>query len=476
MRRLLACDPALVPGEHRLLRMFADLRVLSRRRHDEADAEALLRSPQEHLHAWLRSLDAEAEGLPATFVEQLRRALAHYGVESLDRTPALEEACYRLFLAEQRAETARAAIVAILDRRLEQAEQLAGHVGDDFREVLDRLVAAPEGRDPVLADLAREVRFRYFDEPVIAAARERVYAEMEAHLAALAADPARPDRDERVAALVACPQPLAALLSARMRAAEPPLRRLLLEAMVRRYYRVRSLEGFEQMELDGHAFLIGRYTFEQRRRHLAAAYVELEDVAAVAAAFARHAAALPDGDLAVLDLYAEHAGQAPPHEELAETLLAALAAVPLLAGPAPDRRRDCRAEPRPRHVGDRPVHLPPRAGGPRGGRGPARAAPDDGHRLDLWRLSNFALERLPSAEDVYVFHGVARTNPKDERLFALAEVRDLTPSATTTGASSPSRSSSGCSSRCSRRSAASRRTARRAAACSGTACCSTCGR
>ena len=49
------------------------------------------------------------------------------------------------------------------------------------------------------------------------------------------------------------------------------------------------------------------------------------------------------------------------------------------------------------------------------------------HRLHLWRLSEFALERLPSAEDVYLFHGVARANPKDERLFALAEVRDLTP-------------------------------------------------
>ena len=49
------------------------------------------------------------------------------------------------------------------------------------------------------------------------------------------------------------------------------------------------------------------------------------------------------------------------------------------------------------------------------------------HRLQLARLSEFALDRLPAAEDVYLFHGVARTNPKDERLFALAEVRDLTP-------------------------------------------------
>ena len=38
----------------------------------------------------------------------------------------------------------------------------------------------------------------------------------------------------------------------------------------------------------------------------------------------------------------------------------------------------------------------------------------------------FAITRLDSVEDVYLFHGVAHDNPKDERLFALAEVRDLT--------------------------------------------------
>ena len=50
-----------------------------------------------------------------------------------------------------------------------------------------------------------------------------------------------------------------------------------------------------------------------------------------------------------------------------------------------------------------------------------------GHRLQLWRLQNFGLERLASPEDVYAFRGVAHANAKDERLFALAEVRDLTP-------------------------------------------------
>jgi acetyl-CoA carboxylase carboxyltransferase component len=49
-------------------------------------------------------------------------------------------------------------------------------------------------------------------------------------------------------------------------------------------------------------------------------------------------------------------------------------------------------------------------------------------RLQLPRLRNFNLTRLPSAdEEVYVFHCVAPNNPADERLVAMAQVRDLTP-------------------------------------------------
>ena len=60
---LLACDPALIPGEHRLLGMFADLRAVSRPEAVDQEPESEpLRSPQEQLNAWLRSLDAERRG------------------------------------------------------------------------------------------------------------------------------------------------------------------------------------------------------------------------------------------------------------------------------------------------------------------------------------------------------------------------------------------------------------------------------
>jgi biotin carboxyl carrier protein len=421
----LSCDPALVPGEHRLLALFADLAALTRPRHDEADAEPeLLRSPREHLHAWLRSLDAEAEGLPPTFVEQLRRALAGYGIESLDRTPALEDACYRLFLSQERAGAARAAVLAILDRRLQLAGELSGHVRDDFREALDRLVAVMDGRDAIVADLARDVRFRYFDEPLIEAARERVYDEVEGHLEALAGDPERADRGERLAALVASPRPLAPMLTHRMRGAPPPLRRVLLETVARRFYRVRTLEGFAEQTLDGHAFLTTRYRHDGPCRHLATAYVDLADLPAAARAFARWAATVPEGDLAVADFYAEYAGEPPAQEEIAERLRAALGEVPLpaavhrivVAVAEPGRGRGMSAM--------TPFTFRP---------GPAGLVEQDvlrglhpmmSHRLRLSRLAEFGLVRLPSMEDVYLFHGVARSNPKDHRADARGDPVD----------------------------------------------------
>src|SRR6185312_13181364 len=53
--------------------------------------------------------------------------------------------------------------------------------------------------------------------------------------------------------------------------------------------------------------------------------------------------------------------------------------------------------------------------------------PLTGQRLDLWRLKNFNGTRLPAAASTYLFHVTAKENPSDERLIALAEVRDVTP-------------------------------------------------
>ncbi len=422
----LADDPALIAGEHRLLGMYADLRAVTHPQRELAEpGEDLLRSPQEHMHEYLRSLDARAEGLPAYFTARLERALAHYGVVGLERTPVLEDACYRLFLSQQRDAVARAAMLAILDRRLELADELVGRVGEDFRDSLTRLVSATEGRDQVLAELAREARFRYFDEPLITAARAEAYAAMEQHLGALAEPVSGADRARRIAALVACPRPLAPLLSRALATAPARLRRPLLEAMTRRYYRTRELRGFEEIELDGQLILAAAYEHAGRTHHLLTAFVDRAELATGARACAAHAAGSPAGEPVMVDLYCEQAE--PSSIALAPVLQHELEAV---AFPSDTERIVVAVAATTRGRGMSAVDLFTFRPGPGGliEDEPLRGLhPMMGERLSLWRLQKFALERVPSGEDVYLFHGIARENPNDERLFALAEVRDLTP-------------------------------------------------
>jgi acetyl-CoA carboxylase carboxyltransferase component len=49
--------------------------------------------------------------------------------------------------------------------------------------------------------------------------------------------------------------------------------------------------------------------------------------------------------------------------------------------------------------------------------------PQAAERVGLGRLVNFALERLPGADDLYCFFGRSRTLAEDERFFVLADVR-----------------------------------------------------
>ena len=48
-----------------------------------------------------------------------------------------------------------------------------------------------------------------------------------------------------------------------------------------------------------------------------------------------------------------------------------------------------------------------------------------GRRLDLWRLRDFHVTRIEAPEDVLLYECVARENPADRRLVALAQVRQL---------------------------------------------------
>ena len=92
-------------------------------------------------------------------------------------------------------------------------------------------------------------------------------------------------------------------------------------------------------------------------------------------------------------------------------------------------------------------------------------------RLRSVAAVEFALERLPAdREDVYLFPASRATTRSDERLFALAEVRDLTPVRDEEGrVDGAARARADARARRSRRSARSRPAAAAPSGCSGTA-------
>ncbi len=420
--------------EDEILSIFVDICSLFHRQPEVAGSGAgETPSAESHLFLYLRTLDKRGDDLPAPFIAALKRALAHYGIDSLERSPALEESLLWIYRSHTRMEHQIAPIMALLERRLERTEALATQADEPFRTLLDRMVLVTSGSFPAVSDLAREVRYRYFDEPLFERARREVYAGAEAHLAALAADPHASDRRERIRSLVECPQPLASLLIGRFAGAGRPLRRLMLEALAQRYYRIRALRDFRHIGAGGHCFASAEYDLEGKTIRLFAANVEFSRLEETCQAMFPLLEGVPsDHDIAI-DFYAWHSGEgAGPeatHQEIAAKLNSAgfpralrrIVVVVAEAGAAPGANaqvftyRPPAGEYKPGeslYIEDaiyRGVH------------------PMVAKRLHFWRLANFNIERLPSVEDVYLLRAVGKENPKDERLIACAEVRDMTP-------------------------------------------------
>jgi acetyl/propionyl-CoA carboxylase alpha subunit/acetyl-CoA carboxylase carboxyltransferase component len=414
-----ADDAEALRLEDGALAAFSDVQSLfSRRRSPEAEGG---RPPLEELWRYLHAPEAGAAGLAPSFVEALRRALAHYGLSLDEPNRALELALLRMQKAFVRSDEHLQPIVGILERRLAHP---AGAT-ETHRELLDRLVELAQGRFPSVADLAREVRYRLFDQPALQRGREEVYAQAEADLAALAAAQGR-DREPIVARLVDSPQPLATLLLGRTAESAASVRPWFVETLLRRYYRNRPLEGATAREVEGVPCAWADYEREGHKVRVVAAYARIGDAAEAARRLARLAADVPGDREIAAELYLWADAPTDADEPLAEELRGLLAE----AGFARPLRRATVALAFPgRGLGRQSSqqHFTYR-GGPREWREDRRLRgvhPRMFERMQLARFSKFELERLPSVEDVYLYRGVARDNPKDERLFAVAEIRQI---------------------------------------------------
>jgi acetyl/propionyl-CoA carboxylase alpha subunit/acetyl-CoA carboxylase carboxyltransferase component len=433
-------EKELQRGEDEILSIFADISALFRRTLDPAEAEAQdiqVHSAEQDLRTYLRSRDSRQERLSEQFLSRLRRALVHYGVEGLDSSPELDAALLMIYKAHQHDTQQLAAIIAILERRLAHADMLAAASDESLHELLDRLLIATQGRYPTISDLANEVRFSYFDEPLLEQVRAKVYEEMEAHLTYLAAHPETDSRLARIDALVTCPQPLQALLTSRFPTANDMMQRLMLEVLTRRYYRIRLLQEVETTVVDGQAFATASYDFEGARIHVVTTFTDYGQLEGALSALARFTTSLPSDHDVVADIYAWHPDALGDAEAMEEEIRGKINKTSF---PRPLRRIVVAAISSQHGVSTSDMNhftYRQKEGEYQESQLYRGLHPMMGKRLNIWRLSNFNIKRLPSVEDVYLFHGVARDNPKDERLFAIAEVRDVTREVTSQGVQIP---------------------------------------
>jgi acetyl/propionyl-CoA carboxylase alpha subunit/acetyl-CoA carboxylase carboxyltransferase component len=419
----------VLEDELAVLGTFADLRALFRSHREpgeDGEHPLLARSPEEHLHAYMRSIDTGGEGLPQRFLADLDRALARYGVTSRERTPALEEALYWIFRAQRRVAEQVPVVVALLHRWHDTGVDTSSPHAAAVRRVLDRLVGATIRTQPQVADLAREVRYRLFEALAMEEARLAAYEVIDEHLAALVRnDLDEGERAEHLRVLGTFPTPLAPRLLGRLAGDPERLGTLLLELLTRRYYRLLPSQPVAS-RLDGRV-VHARLDAAETPIHVVAAWSSLDALAELVGDLARPLAELPAGERVRVDLCVW--SDAPiDDDELATTAARTLAP---LAG-VPDLEHATVAAVQCGDTTDStPVHHVTFRVGDDGNLaedGSLRGLqPMMAERLQLWRYDNFDLHRLPSEDGIHLFRAVAWSNPKDERLFAIAEVRTLTP-------------------------------------------------
>jgi acetyl/propionyl-CoA carboxylase alpha subunit len=262
--------------EDEILNIFVDICSLFQRE-PEVNHRASGEEPsaEAHLFSYLRMLETRGHGLPPAFVSALQRAVSHYGVTTLDPSPELEESLLWIYKSHQRVEQQIAPVVGILERRLRRAQGRLPQADDSFRILLGRLASMTNGLFPAVTDLAREVRYRYFDQPLFEQSRQQIYKQVEEHLAYLEANPDAVDRPERVCALVESPQPLVSLLSSRFATANQAMRELMLETLTWRYYRFRDLTNFHCATVgDGQCCATTEYDYGGKHLHLFTTHAE----------------------------------------------------------------------------------------------------------------------------------------------------------------------------------------------------------
>ena len=417
----------IIQAEDRILRAFVDLAALFDRRPPASDTPGVRLSTEQSLFTYLTDLEVDTDSLPPGLGEHLERALAHYGADHRRVDSDLRTALFRIHKAHRRAEALRGPVVGILVDRLHGVEGLATVERSDFESIVQRIIDITADRYPMVHEISRQVHYRYFGVTVLAAVRRAAHADAGKAFARLADGPPSDEAKALIERLVDSPLTLRQYISSRFEKAPSVVQRAMLEVLTRTYYRIRPLGELTVAEREGRLYATATYPRQGRTVRVVTVHAVFDALAEAASLLARLADTFSKDEDLSFDLYLRRdAGQGDPdvtRRRIVEVLDSTAFARPIrrivvsISGLAPSLEQGDVEHYTFRRPEDAVVEEQAFRG----------LHPMVAKGMDLWRMSEFDLKRLRSADDVYLFKAQARSNPDDQRFFALVEVRALSP-------------------------------------------------
>lgn len=373
---------------------------------------------------FVRRLRASGAGIAEEFLDLVRRALGHYGVNHLEPSDALERAVLRLFASQVETELRLRLVLAVIRHLTALAE--AGIEFEKDRQLPGALIRITRMRgrlSDTLADAALEANYVLFHKKDVDRATEQRSKDLEAWLRKSEDSPVAPS-GKVLLEVAAAAKRVFDRVGNWIAATDPSLREIALAAHVQRVFSPAVPTKRSFIKADG--FRILCFEYPEYGCVVAGTAGEGEDAVAVAKALqsATERLVAKSGEPSAYSIelmvsVSEADAMEGLVEHVAEHVAGSVLPCRFTLGLIHDEGRDVYKTFE--ASGNESFELNPRY---------LDLHPETAERINLDRLRNFELDRLHSEEGIYTFYGKSRDEDGDDRVFVLADARDRSPGVT----------------------------------------------
>ncbi len=390
-----------------LLACFADVESLFNRNLLPLKGRSSAVSAELAFYEFCRRHQEGESGCPEAVMELLRPALEAYDVRSLDPSDALREALWRIAVAHAHCAPRHRLASAILRVVVTLHESGTTFEDPGLADVLEKVAQVAHHSHPSVADNARQAAYVLFEQFRWVQRRKEVKLGLHELLEKWRTGRCSTGEDETlVQALAGSHHPL---LPHILEQADPgkPEAPLLLRAMVQRLHAGRDIRLLTESRPNES---VTTARFDREGRMLLAVLGDSTSLERLLALITAETSL----DIAELVLFGNCDEPAIRHaiDAAAPALLEkGLARLTVSWANGTDSLHHRTWV----HFGDSLTADP----------NCFDIHPETARRLEIWRLSEFELERIEAPEQIVAFRAHARSNPEDERIFVTAEVGDV---------------------------------------------------